>query len=81
MNELEKKELEEKRVNIINNEMKRIIVETYELYGFLPQETPIIEASEVLLAKAGYEISDITDFESLKNVVEDITSMRIIFQK
>lgn len=37
------------------NEMKRIIEETYELYGFLPQETPIIEASEVLLAKAGGE--------------------------
>ena len=37
------------------NEMKRIIEETYELYGFLPQETPIIESSEVLLAKAGGE--------------------------
>ena len=31
------------------------IKETYELYGFLPQETPIVEASEVLLAKAGGE--------------------------
>ena len=37
------------------NEIMNIIRETYELYGFLPQETPIIEASEVLLAKAGGE--------------------------
>ncbi len=43
------------REQIKFNEMKRIIEETYELYGFLPQETPIIEASEVLLAKAGGE--------------------------
>ena len=37
------------------NEMLETIRKTYELYGFLPQETPIIEASEVLLAKAGGE--------------------------
>ncbi|MBO5476671.1 MAG: histidine--tRNA ligase [Clostridia bacterium] len=37
------------------NEMLNIIKSTYELYGFLPQETPIIESSEVLLAKAGGE--------------------------
>ena len=37
------------------NEIMNIIRETYELYGFLPQETPIREASEVLLAKAGGE--------------------------
>ena len=37
------------------NEMLDIIRKTYELYGFLPQETPIVEASEVLLAKAGGE--------------------------
>lgn len=37
------------------NEMLQIIRKTYELYGFLPQETPIIESSEVLLAKAGGE--------------------------
>ena len=35
--------------------MLNIIKSTYELYGFLPQETPIIESSEVLLAKAGGE--------------------------
>ncbi len=37
------------------NEMLETIRKTYELYGFLPQETPIIESSEVLLAKAGGE--------------------------
>ena len=37
------------------NEMLDKIKKTYELYGFLPQETPIIESSEVLLAKAGGE--------------------------
>ncbi len=37
------------------NEMLDIIKKTYELYGFLPEETPIIESSEVLLAKAGGE--------------------------
>lgn len=37
------------------NEMLQTIRKTYELYGFLPQETPIIESSEVLLAKAGGE--------------------------
>ena len=28
---------------------------TYSLYGFTPLDTPVIEASEVLLAKAGGE--------------------------
>ena len=37
------------------NEIMSTIKQTYELYGFLPQETPIVEASEVLLAKAGGE--------------------------
>ena len=37
------------------NEMLDKIKKTYELYGFLPQETPIVESSEVLLAKAGGE--------------------------
>ena len=37
------------------NEMLDNIKKTYELYGFLPEETPIIESSEVLLAKAGGE--------------------------
>ena len=29
--------------------------ETYSLYGFTPLDTPVIEASEVLLAKGGGE--------------------------
>lgn len=40
---------------IIFNEMKRKIQETYESFGFLPLDTPVIELSEVLLAKAGGE--------------------------
>lgn len=35
--------------------MIAILQETYELYGFTPLDTPVIEASEVLLAKAGGE--------------------------
>ncbi|MEG0266420.1 MAG: histidine--tRNA ligase, partial [Bacilli bacterium] len=34
------------------NKYKTIIEETYKKYGFLPLDTPIIEAREVLLAKA-----------------------------
>ena len=37
------------------NRIKDIIRKTYEKYGFLPIDTPIIESSEVLLAKAGGE--------------------------
>ena len=35
--------------------MVQILKETYALYGFTPLDTPIIEASEVLLAKGGGE--------------------------
>ena len=35
--------------------MMQILRETYALYGFTPLDTPIIEASEVLLAKDGGE--------------------------
>ena len=35
--------------------MMQILRETYSLYGFIPLDTPIIEASEVLLAKGGGE--------------------------
>lgn len=35
--------------------LKGILEETYSRYGFTPLDTPIIEASEVLLAKAGGE--------------------------
>ena len=37
------------------DKLKRIIESTYEQFGFLPIDTPIIEDSKVLLAKAGGE--------------------------
>ena len=40
---------------ILFNQMKKTIEDTYKTYGFLPIDTPIIELSEVLLAKAGGE--------------------------
>ena len=40
---------------ILFNQMKSKIENTYQKYGFLPLDTPIIELSEVLLAKAGGE--------------------------
>ena len=40
---------------IIFNEMKEKIRKTYESFGFLPLDTPVIELSEILLAKAGGE--------------------------
>ena len=40
---------------ILFNQMKDKIKNTYEKFGFLPIDTPVIEASDVLLAKAGGE--------------------------
>ena len=40
---------------ILFNQMKATIENTYQKFGFLPLDTPIIELSEVLLAKAGGE--------------------------
>lgn len=40
---------------ILFNKMKEIIQKSYEKYGFLPLDTPIIEDAKVLLAKAGGE--------------------------
>ena len=40
---------------ILFNQMKQTIEDTYKIYGFLPIDTPVIELSEVLLAKAGGE--------------------------
>ena len=40
---------------ILFNKIKDIIRKNYERYGFLPLDTPILESSEVLLAKAGGE--------------------------
>ena len=40
---------------ILFNQMMNTIEETYQRFGFLPLDTPIIDLSEVLLAKAGGE--------------------------
>lgn len=40
---------------ILFNQMKTKIENTYQKFGFLPLDTPVIELSEVLLAKAGGE--------------------------
>ena len=40
---------------ILFNQMKEKIENTYKKFGFLPLDTPIIELSDVLLAKAGGE--------------------------
>lgn len=40
---------------ILFDQMKQIIENTYKKFGFLPIDTPIVELSEVLLAKAGGE--------------------------
>ena len=40
---------------ILFNQMKDKIRKIYEKYGFLPIDTPVIESSKVLLAKAGGE--------------------------
>ena len=40
---------------ILFDQMKQTIEQTYQNFGFLPIDTPIIELSEVLLAKAGGE--------------------------
>lgn len=40
---------------ILFNQIRNTIENTYKEYGFLPIDTPIIELSEVLLAKAGGE--------------------------
>ena len=37
------------------DQMKETIMHSYERFGFLPLDTPVIELSEVLLAKAGGE--------------------------
>ena len=40
---------------ILFDKMKNTIIDTYKKYGFYPLDTPVIEYSEVLLAKAGGE--------------------------
>ena len=43
------------RQQMVMERIMEILRETYSLYGFTPLDTPIIEASEVLLAKGGGE--------------------------
>lgn len=40
---------------VMFNQMKEKIQKSYERFGFLPLDTPVLELSEVLLAKAGGE--------------------------
>ena len=40
---------------LVFNNIKKVIEETYQSYGFYPLDTPVIESSDVLLAKAGGE--------------------------
>ena len=40
---------------ILFNEMKEKIQKSYEKFGFLPLDTPVIESADILLAKAGGE--------------------------
>lgn len=40
---------------IVFNKMLGIIKDTYEIYGFVPIDTPVLERADVLLAKAGGE--------------------------
>ncbi|NMD45025.1 MAG: histidine--tRNA ligase, partial [Clostridiales bacterium] len=40
---------------LVMNELIERLQRSYELFGFSPLDTPIIEAAEVLLAKAGGE--------------------------
>ena len=43
------------RQQVMMENLLIVLRETYSLYGFTPLDTPVIEASEVLLAKAGGE--------------------------
>ena len=64
--------------------MKEKIQKTYEKFGFLPLDTPVVELSEVLLAKAGGETekelynalgyTDFSDFEKLIGRIESAKS-------
>lgn len=38
---------------IVMNKMKAVIAHTYELFGFAPLDTPVLELAEVLLSKSG----------------------------
>ena len=40
---------------VLMEKMKKILRETYEMYGFTPLDTPVIEDAKILLAKGGGE--------------------------
>ena len=40
---------------ILFEQIKQKIEKTYQKFGFLPLDTPVLELSEILLAKAGGE--------------------------
>ena len=50
------------------NQMRETIQHSYEKFGFLPLDTPIIESSEVLLAKAGGETEKQISENNLQNI-------------
>lgn len=53
------------------NALTNIIKETYQQFGFLPLDTPLIEASDVLLAKAGGETEQ--QIYQIKRANNDLT--------
>lgn len=58
---------------LIFNKMKDIIRETYELFSFLPIDTPALEKTEILLAKGGGETEK--QIYNIENTTTD-TSLR-----
>ena len=67
---------------ILFDQMKQKIEDSYKTFGFLPIDTPIIESSEVLLAKAGGETEkQIYRFTKGKHIeVEKKLNLRHFFQ-
>ena len=66
------------REQILFNKMKETIQRNYEKFGFLPIDTPIIEKSEVLLAKAGGETEkQIYRFEKGDNDYNDTKKSKV----
>ena len=53
---------------ILFEQMKQTIENVYKRFGFLPIDTPIVELSEVLLAKAGGETEKQIYLEDIKLV-------------
>ena len=65
---------------LVFDKIKNTIIDTYKSYGFYPLDTPVIELSEVLLAKAGGETEkQIYRFDKTKEKV--ISFARQIYNK